>query len=57
MILKWRWIQFENKRWYDNLIGYSKNNKEHIYMLNETIKRAQRNDCVRIIIENEDLNK
>ena len=57
MILKWRWVQVEDKRWYDNLIGYSKTNKEHIYMLNEAIKRAQRNDCVRIIIENEDLNK
>ena len=57
MILKWRWVQLENKRWYNNLIGYSKNNKEHIYMLNEAIKKAQRNDCIRIIIENEDLNK
>lgn len=57
MILKWRWVQLENRKWVDNLIGYSKNKKEHIYMLNESLKRLQRKDCIRLIIENEDLNK
>ena len=51
MIIKWRWVQEENRCWYNNLIGYSKNNKEHIEFLNEAIKRLQRPDCIRIIVE------
>lgn len=57
MILKWRWVQVENRIWYDNLIGYSKTKKEHVYMLNEAIKRLQRKDCVRLIVENADIEK
>lgn len=57
MTIKWRWIQVENRKWIDNLIGYSKNNKEHVYMLNEALKRLQRKDCVRLIVENADLEK
>lgn len=57
MILKWRWVQREDRRWIDNLIGYSRNNKEHIYYLNEALKRLQRKDCVRLIVENADLEK
>lgn len=57
MILKWRWVQVENRIWIDNLIGYSKNNKEHIYFLNEALKRLQRKDCVRLIVENADMEK
>lgn len=54
MILKWRWVQVQNKCWYSNLIGYSKTNKEHIEMLNEALKRLQRKDCIRLIVENGD---
>lgn len=57
MILKWRWVQVENRYWYNNLIGYSKTNKEHVYMLNEALKRLQRKDCVRLIVENADMEK
>lgn len=54
MIVKWRWVQVENRKWYDNLIGYSKSNKEHVEFLNEALKRLQRPDCVRIIAEKEE---
>lgn len=57
MILKWRWVQREDRRWIDNLIGYSRNNKEHIYYLNEALKKLQRKDCVRLIVENANLEK
>ena len=54
MILRWRWVQDENRCWYSNLIGYSKRGKEHIEFLNEAIKKLQRPDCVRVIIEKGD---
>ena len=54
MIIKWRWVQNQNRCWYTNLIGYSKRGKEHIEFLNEAIKRLQRSDCVRVIIEKGD---
>ena len=57
MILKWRWVQIENRCWYNNLIGYSETNRDHIQMLNEALKRLQRKDCIRIIVENGDLEK
>ena len=57
MVIKWRCVQVENRKWIDNLIGYSKTNKEHIYMLNEALKRLQRKDCIRLIVENGDLEK
>lgn len=57
MILKWRWVQVEKRSWYNNLIGYSKNNKEHVCMLNESLKKLQREDCVRLIVENADIEK
>lgn len=57
MIIKWRRVMTEDRIWKDYLITYSKNNKEHLYALNESIKFMQRKDCIRIIIEKEDLNK
>lgn len=57
MVLKWRWVQVENRCWYSNLIGYSKTNKEHVEMLNEALKRLQRKDCIRLIVENGEFKK
>ena len=57
MIIKWRWVQNQNRCWYTNLIGYSKRGKEHIEFLNEAIKRLQRSDCVRVIIEKGDFEE
>lgn len=57
MVIKWRRVMKEDKTLKDYLIGYSKNNKEHVYMLNESMKYMQHKDCIRIITENGDLEK
>lgn len=57
MMIKWRWVQVEDKRWYDNLIGYSKTNKEHLEYFSQAIKYLDRPDCVRLIVEKVSLEK
>lgn len=56
-MIKWRWVQVEDKRWYDNLIGYSKTNKEHLEYFSQAIKYLDRPDCVRLIVEKVSLEK
>lgn len=64
MIIKWRRVMLESpdkqgklRKMQDYLITYSHNNKEHIESLSTAIKYLTRKDCVRIIIENGDLEK
>lgn len=55
MKIKWVRVMKEDRTLKSYLIGYSKNNKEHVYFLNESIKYMQRKDCIRIITTNGDL--
>lgn len=64
MNIKWRKVMLENpdkqgrlRTMKDYLITYSQNNREHIEALSTAIKYLERKDCVRIIIENGDLER
>ena len=57
MIVKWRWVQHLDRQWVDNLIGYSKCNKEHIQYFAQAIKYLDRPDCIRLIVEKADFKE
>lgn len=52
MIIKWRRVKRVDKRWIDELIGYSKTNKEHLEFLSIAEKYLHNKETIRIIIEN-----
>ena len=57
MVIKWRRVMLEDKTLKDYLICYSQNYKEHIEALSSAIKYISRTDCIRIIIENGEIEK